>query len=142
MLSWVSVPYPFHTCYIPVPDQTKYLAHTHPVSLWEPPELWIGVWIGMCARPCSGPFILSSSHICRARHVSERRLLAVSRISQSTAVHLMQTSQLCPLRRDHPKSMLPLLLWSQLRFTCLERLAHFSLTLNSPKTAFIRTPTP
>ena len=27
------------------------------------PELWIGVWIGMCARPCSGPFILSGSHI-------------------------------------------------------------------------------
>ena len=27
------------------------------------PELWMGVWIGMCARPCSGPFILSSSHI-------------------------------------------------------------------------------
>ena len=27
------------------------------------PELWIGVWIGMCARPCSGPFILSGSHM-------------------------------------------------------------------------------
>ena len=27
------------------------------------PELWIGVWSGMCARPCSGPFILSGSHI-------------------------------------------------------------------------------
>ena len=27
------------------------------------PELWIGVWIGMCACPCSGPFILSGSHI-------------------------------------------------------------------------------
>ena len=27
------------------------------------PELWIGVWIGMCARPCSGPFILSGSHV-------------------------------------------------------------------------------
>ena len=26
-------------------------------------ELWIGVWIGMCARPCSGPFILSGAHI-------------------------------------------------------------------------------
>ena len=24
----------------------------------------IGVWIGMCDRPCSGPFILSGSHIC------------------------------------------------------------------------------
>ena len=28
------------------------------------PELWIGVWIGMCARPCFGPFILSGSRIC------------------------------------------------------------------------------
>ena len=27
------------------------------------PQLWIGVWIGMCARPCSGPLILSGSHI-------------------------------------------------------------------------------
>ena len=27
------------------------------------PELWIRVWIGMCARPCSGPLILSGSHI-------------------------------------------------------------------------------
>ena len=27
------------------------------------PELWIGVWIGMCARPCSTPFILSGSHM-------------------------------------------------------------------------------
>ena len=27
------------------------------------PELWIGVWIGMCARPCSGLFILSRSHM-------------------------------------------------------------------------------
>ena len=27
------------------------------------PELWIGVWIGMCARPCSGRFILSGSHM-------------------------------------------------------------------------------
>ena len=26
-------------------------------------ELWIGVWIGMCARACSAPFILSASHI-------------------------------------------------------------------------------
>ena len=27
------------------------------------PELWIGVWIGMCDRPCSGPFILSGSYV-------------------------------------------------------------------------------
>ena len=27
------------------------------------PELWIGVWFRMCARPCSGPFILSGSHV-------------------------------------------------------------------------------
>ena len=27
------------------------------------PALWIGVWIGMCARLCSGPFISSGSHI-------------------------------------------------------------------------------
>ena len=27
------------------------------------PELWIGVWIGMCARLCSGPFISIGSHI-------------------------------------------------------------------------------
>ena len=32
-LRWVSVPCLFHTCSIPVPDRTKYLAHTHPVSL-------------------------------------------------------------------------------------------------------------
>ena len=25
------------------------------------PELWIGVWIGTCARACSAPFMLSSS---------------------------------------------------------------------------------
>ena len=31
------------------------------------PELWIGVWIGMCARPCSGPFILSGSLWNRAK---------------------------------------------------------------------------
>ena len=34
------------------------------------PELWIGVfwigvWIGMSARPCSGPFILTGSHDCK-----------------------------------------------------------------------------
>ena len=27
------------------------------------PELWIRVWIEMCACPCSGPFILTGSHI-------------------------------------------------------------------------------
>ena len=32
-LRWVSVPCPFHTCSIPVPDQTKHPAHTPPVSL-------------------------------------------------------------------------------------------------------------
>ena len=36
------------------------------------PELWIGVWIGMCARPCSGPFILSGSHI-GSRESGERK---------------------------------------------------------------------
>ena len=29
------------------------------------PELWIGVWIGTCARACSAPFILSGSHISK-----------------------------------------------------------------------------
>ena len=26
------------------------------------PDLWIGVWIGMSASPCSGPIIMSGSH--------------------------------------------------------------------------------
>ena len=30
----IPFPYLFHTCSIPVPDQTQYVAHTHPVSLW------------------------------------------------------------------------------------------------------------
>ena len=26
-------------------------------------KLWTVVWIGMCARPCAGPFILPGSHM-------------------------------------------------------------------------------
>ena len=39
------------------------------------PELWIGVWIGMCARPCSGPFILSGSPVAILQQ--QRRLSIV-----------------------------------------------------------------
>ena len=35
------------------------------------PELWIGVWIGMCAHPCSGPVILSGSHIAKTMTLHE-----------------------------------------------------------------------
>ena len=38
------------------------------------PELWIGVWIGMGARLCSGPFISSGSHMLLNSNASRTRL--------------------------------------------------------------------
>ena len=60
------------------------------------PKLWIGVWIGMCARPFSGPFILSGSQV---KLPSKSQALRILRLNCSVKGTLREHEE----RIKHPR---------------------------------------